>query len=162
MDAYRIRDSISLDVAASPERLFAFLDDPVHLGAHMQRRNWQTAGMRMTYELDERRAQAIGSRIVLQGRAFGLALRVEQVVIERDPPHHKAWETVGPVKLVVVGAYRMEVHIEPARGEVSRLSVGIACEPAPPCPRWLTRLYARWCVRRMASDAADHFRRVRR
>ena len=161
MGADRIHDSNSLEVAASPERLFAFLDDPVHLGAHMQRRNWQTAGMRMAYQLDGHRGQAIGSHIVLRGRFLGLELRVEQVVTERNPPRRKAWETVGPVKLVVIGPYRMEVDIEPVGAERSRLSVRIACEPAPRCPLWLTRLYARWCVRRMAFDAAKNFRRGR-
>ena len=38
-------------VTASPERLFAFLDDPMHIGAQMQRRNWLTAGMRMEHDL---------------------------------------------------------------------------------------------------------------
>ena len=149
-----MQESVTLDVAATPNELFAFLDDPARLGAHMQRRNWLTAGMRMDYEFDGLRARAVGSRFVLQGHVLGVALRVEQVVTERDPPHRKAWETVGPVKLLVVGPDRMEVRIEPALAKASRLSVGITCEPMARCPLWLTRLYARWCVRRMALDAA--------
>jgi len=51
VSAYQICVTASRMVAASPERLFAFLDDPMHIGAQMQRRNWLTAGMRMEHDL---------------------------------------------------------------------------------------------------------------
>jgi hypothetical protein len=114
----------------------------------------------MEYDLDGQQGQAIGSRIVLRGRALWVEFYVEQVVTEREPPRLKAWETVGQVRLVVVGPYRVEFRIEPASLEGSRLAIDIQCEPVARCPLWLTRLYARWCVWRMASDAARHFKQA--
>jgi len=38
---------------------------------------------------------AVGSKLRLSGRAFGIGLHVEEVIIERMPPQRKVWETVG-------------------------------------------------------------------
>ena len=97
MRDYPLRDSVAVAVAAAPDALFALLDDPTRLGAHMQRRSWRTAGMRMDYVLDERRGQVVGAPIGLRGRLVGLRLNVDEVVIERDPPRRKVWETTGAV-----------------------------------------------------------------
>jgi hypothetical protein len=62
----------------------------------------------------------------------------------------------------VIGRYRMGYEITP-RGEASLLRVFIDYGLPDSLPaRWFGRmfggLYARWCTRRMADDAAKHFR----
>ncbi len=34
-------------------------------------------------------------------------LFLEEVVTEREPPHHKAWETTGRQQLLVISNYRL-------------------------------------------------------
>jgi len=118
----------------------------------------------MSIETDGRNGKAVGSKIRLSGSVLGVTLSVEESVTERLPPHRKAWRTVGEPQLVVIGAYQMGVEIEP-RGQSSLLRVFIDyAYPTKGPLRWLGPLfassYAKWCTRRMARDAAEHFRRA--
>lgn len=148
-------------VAAPPAEVFAYLDDPAHLAAHMEKRSWTMAGGRMTLILDEKRGREPGARIRLAGRVLGIALSLEEEVTERIPPSHKAWQTVGAPRLLVVGPYRMGFDVVPD-GSGSRLRVFIDYElparaPARSLGRLLGPAYARWCTQRMVSDAVRHF-----
>jgi hypothetical protein len=118
----------------------------------------------MNIELDEKVGRAIGSRIRLAGRVLGIALSVEEVVTEHNPPRRKVWETTGSPKLLVIGRYRMGFELSP-QGETSLLRVFIEYAlPEKALTRWLGRAlsgyYAKWCVTRMADDAVKHFSNV--
>jgi len=148
-------------VPASTAGVFAYVDDHERLSSHMSQSSWMMGGGRMEVQLDEGRGQRLGSRIQISGRAFGLALSLEEVVSEYDPPRHKVWETVGEPRLLIIGRYRMGFDISPQeRG--SNLKVFIDYDlPHSTRRGWLlTKLasgYARWCTQRMVQDAATHF-----
>lgn len=148
-------------VRSPAEEVFSYLDDHTRLSSHMSRPSWKMGGGRMETKLDADRGQKIGSRIRLAGRVFGLALSVEEVVTERNPPHRKVWETTGAPKLLVIGHYRMGFELSP-QGNGSILRVFIDYAPPKRAPaHWLGRLlggyYAGWCTRRMVDDAVKHF-----
>lgn len=149
---------------APPRSVFERLDDQTRLAAHMGRPSAMMGGGRMTYEFDALRGQAVGSHIRMGGEAFGLKLFVDEVVTIRDPPRRKVWRTTGAPKLLIIGGYEMGFEItDDAAG--SRLRVWI--DYALPAGGWAKRLpaladvYARWCVRRMVSDAVQHFASAR-
>jgi hypothetical protein len=153
--------SAEVSLRAAQTQVFTHLDDPARLGRHMGRSSWMMAGGRMSYDLDEAQGQTVGSHIRIVGRAFGLSVSVDEVVVQRDPPSRKVWRTVGEPRLVIIGRYEMGFEISPAGESHSRLRVWI--EYALP-PKGLGRrlpglaaLYARWCVKRMVGDAADYF-----
>ena len=148
-------------VPASPERVFALIDDHDRLASHMSQSSWQMGGGRMQTSLDERRGQSVGSHIRVSGRVLGLELSLDEVVTERNPPTRKVWETVGSPRLLVIGPYRMGFEVTP-RGDGSLLRVFIDYALPSPWPeRWLGRLfgryYAHWCTERMANDAVREF-----
>jgi hypothetical protein len=148
-------------LAASPGEVFAYVDDPAHLAGHMARRSWAMAGGRMELGLDAGAGRQVGSHIRLAGRVLGLELSVDEKVVERAPPHRKAWETVGSPKLLVIGAYRMGFEVAAqANASLLRVFIDYALPDALP-GRWLGRAfgraYARWCTERMVSDAVRHF-----
>jgi len=150
-------------VHASVERVFDRLDDQTRLSKHMSQRSWKMGWGKMDTELDERRGRAVGSHIVLHGRVFGIRLYLDEVVIEREPPHKKSWETVGEPRLLVIGPYRMGFDLLPS-GADARLRVAIDYQlPTKGIARLLGRLfgrsYAKWCVRQMAEDAQHSFAR---
>jgi hypothetical protein len=144
-------------IAASPEDLFALIDDHTRLSSHMSKSSWMMGGGRMEVSLDEGRGQKVGSHIKLSGRAFGIDLFLDEVVTDHQPPRRKAWETVGKPRLLVIGKYGMAIDIVPQdNGSVLRVSIDYEV------PQTLLGLlfgaaYARWCVRRMLNEAADHF-----
>ena len=156
-----LRDESNGLVQSSINQVFAHLDDHTRLSSHMSERSWRTGGGRMETEIDEGRGQTVGSRIRLSGRVFGVELSVEEVVVERDPPRRKVWETTGAPKLLVIGQYRMGFELSAqGTGSMLRVFIDYALPERPPA-RWLGplfgRYYARWCTRQMVDDAVNHF-----
>lgn len=117
------------------------------------------AGSRMYTDVDAGLGQRVGSHITMSGTVFGFHLALDEVVTEREPPRIKIWQTVGTPTLLVIGSYRMGVEIEPQDGH-TRLRVFIDYS-LPARHAWLGRLfgrmYARWCVARMAQGAVREF-----
>lgn len=149
------------DVPASVEDVFAFLDDPRNLAQHMERPSAMMAGAAMRTDIDAQGGHSVGSQIRMSGRMLGLSLSLEEAVVERAPPRHKAWQTFGSPRLFVIGHYRMGFDLTPA-SDVARLCVWIRYElPSRGLPHWLTRplarLYARWCTEQMVLTAQQHF-----
>jgi hypothetical protein len=142
---------------ATVERAFDHLDEHAKLSAHMTRRSWKMGWGKIDLRLDDSRGKAVGSHDMLEGRVHGVRLRLDEVVTERLPPRHKAWETVGEPRLLVIGPYRMCFDLD-TNPNGTRLRVAIAYDgPTRGIPRLLGTLfgrsYARWCIRRMVSDA---------
>jgi hypothetical protein len=159
---YSDRDQAVADLRASAQSLFDHLDDQARLGAHMGERSMMMMGGRMTYELDAAQGRAVGSLIKMGGSFLGIPLSVEEVVVVREQAHRKVWETRGLPHILIIGSYRMGFEITPSGGGVTHLRVFIDYDlPASVFGRIAGRLfapmYARWCVKRMATDAARHF-----
>jgi len=154
---YRHREAVTVDVAADPVALFEHLDDHERLASHMMQSSVMMAGSSMNFAFDPTRGRMFGSRIGMSGKILGLLLEVSEIVTERDPPRRKVWQTKGTPRLLVIGAYRMGYDIAPG-GVGSRLTVFIEYDlPAWPwrlLGLFAGRIYARWCVRAMANDAA--------
>lgn len=153
--------SYTVQIAAKPAAVFAWADDHARLAGHMARGGWRMGGGAMHLDMDSRRGQALGSHLSLRGRAFGLPLSLDEVVVDYQPPVRKAWQTVGEPMLWVIGAYRMGFTLDEHDGG-TRMQVFI--DYAPPTRfGWLSRRlgpgYARWCTRRMAQDAVTEFRK---
>ena len=147
----------SKQIAASPSEIFALIDDHARLSSHMSKPSWMTGGGRMEVTVDEGHGQKVGSHIKLSGKAFGVDVYLDEVVTLHERPRRKAWETVGEPRLIIVGKYAMAFDIAP-RGAGSILNVSIDYEvPQTLLGRLFAASYARWCVRRMLGDAADHF-----
>jgi len=92
---------------------------------------------------------------------MGIELFLEEVVTEREPPRHKAWETIGSPRLLVIGGYRLGFDITDGNN-TSELRVFIDYDlPAALVSRWLGyifgKMYAKWCVQQMVNGARDHF-----
>jgi uncharacterized protein YndB with AHSA1/START domain len=154
MRAYSRHHEDSVLVASSPERVFAYADDHRQLSSHMNQSSWMMAGGAMTTEVDELEGKVVGSHIHMSGKVMGLTLKLDEVVTQREPPHRKAWETAGPVHLLVISDYRMGFVVTP--DDVgSRLTVFIDYDlPSKGFGRVLGVLlgkqYAQWCVKQMS------------
>ena len=148
-------------VSASPERVFALIDDHERLATHMSQSSWQMGGGRMKTTLDEHRGQRVGSHIRVSGRVLGFDLSLDEVVTEREPPTRKVWETVGSPRLLVIGPYRMGFEVTPSGGgSLLRVFIDYAMPSSWPA-RWLGRVfggyYAHWCTQNMVDDAVRQF-----
>jgi len=145
---------------ASAEAAFDYLDDFRNLSAHMERPSAMMLGSRMEITTDGGGGRTAGSRVRMSGRVLGMRLTLEEIVVEREPPRHKAWETLES-RLVVIGQYRLGFELEP-NGDRCLLRVSIDYDrPHGAFARLAAALcaknYARWCTERMTQDAKEHF-----
>lgn len=114
----------------------------------------------MELETDRHGGRRKCSHTTLKGRAFGVPIRLETEVTQRDPPTIKRWQTVEEPRLLVIGRYRMTARIDraPRQSLVTiRIDYALPGTRHGTIARWLARIYARWCVRRMASDVVSAF-----
>lgn len=155
------RSEVLLD--AGLDDVFAYVDDHAQFSGHMNRSSWMMAGGRMETSADEGQGRTVGSHIRMTGRVVGVKLELDEVITVRDPPSRKAWETVGEVRLLVIGHYQMSLELEPEATQ-TRLVVAIDYD-LPTKNAWLGRLfgkvYAMWCVRQMLQTTRAHFSRER-
>jgi hypothetical protein len=158
---FRFHREKTAEIAASPQALFAFLDDHRRLGGHMERPSLMMAGAAMTIETDSQRGQALGSLIRMKGRVLGIALFVEETIVHYQPPERKSWRTLGEPRLLVIGGYQMGFELF-ALPRGTRLRVWIDYNlPAGLLTNWLGRMlgrtYADWCIGQMVRDASAAF-----
>lgn len=157
--ARRYEESAVID--ANAEDVFAVVDNHAALSSHMSEPSLMMGGGRVKTTVDEGHGQKVGSHIRMSGKAFGISLILDEVITEYEPPYRKVWETVGDVKLVVIGHYRWSNIIEP-QGDHSLLRVSLDYD-LPSSNVLLGRLfggmYAKWCVHQMIESVRDKFDR---
>jgi len=148
-------------VKAPADRVFAHLDNPKALSAHMGKSSMRMMGSHMSMDVDADGGHAIGSRIRMRGSVMGVPISLEEVVTERRAPYKKLWETIGSPRLLVIARYRMGFELR-RKGDSTLVRVFIDYGLPTTVPGlWLGRLlgsvYARWCTKQMVDDAARHF-----
>lgn len=154
-DAMTCHEERQSSIAVAPEVLFDHLDDPAQFGRHMAKPSLMMLGGSMSYVLDSAGGRAVGSRITMTGSVMGFKLAVDEVVVVHAPPREKVWETVGSPQLIVLRAYRMGFRItHELLG--SNLVSFIDYVPSNGFG-WLARIYARWCVDSIITDAETSF-----
>ena len=158
---FPLHEEIIASAHAPTDRVFAYLDDPKALAAHMGESSIMMMGSRMSIDVDAGGGRMIGSKIRMQGSMMGIPLSLEEVITERQAPDKKVWETIGTPKLLIIAHYRMGFEVTP-KGDSSQVRVFIDYSLPTTAPGswlgWLLgRVYARWCTKRMADDAARHF-----
>ena len=158
--AFPFHHETEVTLHTSAQAAFDFLDDFRKLSAHMERPSAMMLGSRMEISTDDGGGRTVGSRVRMSGRVLGIRLSLEEVVVEREPPTRKAWDTLQ-ARLVVIGPYRLGFELTP-RNEKCDLRVFIDYDwPQATLARCLAAVlakrYARWCTERMAKDAATYF-----
>ena len=146
---------------APVEQVFAFLDDPRALAAHMGESSMMMLGSRMSIDVDADGGRVIGSKVRMHGRMMGIRLALEEVTTQRQVPAVKVWETIGTPKLLVISHYRMGFELtRNGASSLVRVSIDYSLPIKPPgswLGYWLGAVYARWCTRQMVMGAARHF-----
>ena len=158
--AFPKHKEITFALKVSPEEAFAYLDDFKKLSAHMEQSSMMMMGSKMTIETDGREGLAIGSTVRMHGKILGIVLDLHEVVTERDPPYRKAWQTVES-NLLIIGQYKLGFQLT---RNIANTQVRVFIDyslPEKGLAKWLGLLfgdsYARWCIERMAKDAAKFF-----
>ena len=151
----------SVTVSAGESEVFSYADDPRNFSSHMNQKSLMMAGSTMETEVDEGEGKQVGSHIRMEGKIMGVPLSLDEVIVERNPPRSKAWETVGDINLLVIDHYKLGFDIKPSNGQ-SDMTVYIDYNlPQSKRTQWVGRLfggiYAQWCVKQMVNGVSNHF-----
>lgn len=154
--------SAYVDISASPEQLFDFLNNPYNLSSHIRKSSLMMMGSKMKIETDIEKGQKLGSEIKLTGKFLGLDIFVRESIVELEKPLKKVWQTQGVQKLIIIEQYQMGFIITP-KDKSSHLEVFIDYTlPQSGIKSILGKsfghLYAKWCTEKMTQDAYEHFK----
>lgn len=152
-------DSVLVKVPV--DKVFAYADDPANFSSHMNKSSWMMGGSKMMTQTDEGKGQKVGSHIKMIGNIFGINLFLDEVITIHESPHHKEWQTVGKINLLVIDHYKLGFEIKP-EGEKSYFKVYIDYDlPKSLKTYWLGIIlgdvYAKWCVQQMIKGVESHF-----
>ena len=152
----------NVQINAATKDIFSFVDDHSLFSSHMSKSSWMMGGGRMNILMDNEKGQRVGSHIRLKGNVFGVNLFLDEVITRREPPIVKEWKTVGDIRLLIIGHYRMGFEIKPQNNS-SMLKVFIDYDlPISLYTRWLGvllgRIYAKWCIRQMITGVKEQFK----
>lgn len=151
------------EISVIPQGVFKFADDHTNFSSHMNKSSWMMGGGKMETSMDDGHGQKVGSHIRMNGKVFGIELSLDEVIVLRNPPYLKVWETVGEPKLLVIGSYKMGFEIS-SLNQNSSIKVFIDYKlPSSPTSRVLGHMlggaYAKWCVKQMADGVEEHFKK---
>lgn len=157
--SHHFEDTVVIN--ASAEAVFAYADDHKNFSSHMNKASWMMGGGKMETTVDKGEGKKIGSHIKMGGKVFGIELFLDEVVTKYEPPYKKVWQTVGDVKLLVIGHYTLGFEITPQKNG-SNLKVFIDYElpsgPSKILGILFSKIYAKWCVNQMINGVAENFK----
>lgn len=84
---------------APADLVFAYLDDPKSLAAHMGESSIMRMGSRLSMDVDAAGGRMIGSKVGMQGSMIGIPISLEEMITWRHVPGKNVWETIGTQKL---------------------------------------------------------------
>lgn len=151
----------SIEVNATADELFNFADNHNNFASHMNQSSMMMGGGSMKTELDTQGGKAVGSHIKMYGSAFGINTFLDEVITIHEPPRHKEWQTVGDLKILVIGHYKLGFHIEPT-AQGSKFTVYIDYDQPKSLGSkilytFFSKMYANWCVMQMINGVKQHF-----
>ena len=146
---------------APSANVFDFMDEHTNLSSHMSESSWMMGGGHMQTQIDDGKGRQVGSHIRLNGKVLGIPIFLDEVITQHQRPYRKTWQTVGNIRLLVIGHYTMGFEIQD-ENQGSKLEVFICYQlPEPPPIRWLGYLagnaYAHWCVQQILGVAQKKF-----
>jgi hypothetical protein len=144
-------------IGVPPAVVFAWIDDPRNTGWHMSRPSVAMLGSVLHTEQVSSNESGLDATYRSHGRILGLPIDFTARVTRWVPDREKVWRTIGEPRLIILGAFEMQLTTAP-EGDDCRLTAGIDYTlPKSLAGRLLGHLlarpYSRWCLRRICRDA---------
>ena len=147
-------------IHATPEKVFAQMDDFSKTGMHMSESSMMMMGSKLNLEQLSPNATGVGASYRWYGKMMGMIMDFSEKVTTWQPPKLKEWETTGEAKIIIMSWYRMWYEITPAEnGTIAKLSISYLS------PRqWYFKLlsflfanwYCNWCLNNMLNDTKSN------
>ena len=140
----------------APE-VFSVIDNLGVTGAHMTESSAMMIGSKLHLEYLTEAKTGLGSKYRWTGKMMGLTMDFTIEVTKWVNGKEKAWQTIGPAKLIIFSWYEMDLFItQMTNGCEATLSITYK-KPKGFFNKILCFLFAKWycnwCLKRMLGDA---------
>ena len=146
-------------INASPEQVFAYVDDIRNLARHMSESpSMPMMGSKLKLEIVTPEPTGVGATYRYTGKMLGLVLDFSETVTTYVAGREKIWHTIGCPQLLILRGYKMHVLVEPVTPATSKLTIGVDYE-LPKAGVWwiagwlLADAYSRWCLSGMVDGS---------
>jgi uncharacterized membrane protein len=149
-----------IEIRASPERVFAHMDDIANVGWHMEgKRTMPMMGGKLHHELVSSNATGVGATYRWYGKVMGMTIDFKETVTKWVENKQKIWSTLEDAKIIIMSNYEMRLNLTPTENG-TKVNFEIYYElPNSILGQLLGRLlaqsYARWCLTRACEDAKE-------
>jgi hypothetical protein len=151
-------------IQATPEKVFAQMDDFSKTGMHMGEKSMMMMGNKLKLEQLSSNSTGVGAKYRWSGKTMGMKMDFSETVTKWQPPKFKEWETIDEAKIIIMSWYRMWFEIVPVeKGAISKLSI----KYIPP-KGWFFKIlsflfakwYCNWCLNNMLNDTKRNLEKV--
>ncbi|MBI2125811.1 MAG: SRPBCC family protein [Thaumarchaeota archaeon] len=153
-----------IEIRASPEEVFAFMDDIQNVGWHMEgQRSMPLMGGKLDLERLSTNATGEGATYRWYGKILGMKVDFSEVVSKWVEGREKVWHTIGDPKIIIMSNYEMRLTLSP-----TDVGTKVIFEIDYDLPNtWYGKIignllasrYAEWCLRRACEDAKNALER---
>ena len=149
--------SKTIQIKASPEKVFETLDNLGVIGMHMTQSSAMMMGskLHLGYLTDNHTGPE--SKYKWTGKMMGMKMDFTVEVTKWLKGIEKTWETIGEAKMIIYSWYRMHLLVKPlTNGSEAELSITYEKPKG-----WLAKIvsflfadwYCRWCLNNMLNDS---------
>jgi hypothetical protein len=155
--SFPVHQTRSILIHASPEKVFAFVDDIHNTGMHMEKSSMPMMGSKMSVEIVSKQNTGLGATYHWVGNVMGLPIDFSETVTDYIPNRLRVWRTIREPKIIIMGSYEMRLSTDP-QPEGTLLTIEIDYEYPRPIfwnlvGRLLAGWYGNWCLNNMTNDA---------
>ena len=150
------RARYEIEILATPEKVFAHMDDINNVGWHMSgESSMPMMGSRLRLEvIDDKKG--IGATYRWKGSVMNMPIDIKETVTKWIKNGEKSWQTIGKPKMIVMSGYVMHLRVSPTeKGTKVLFEIDYSLPKTP----WgwiigviLARKYAKWCLQRACED----------
>jgi hypothetical protein len=151
------REQYEVEILASPDKVFAHMNDINNVGWHMSgESSMPMMGSRLKLDtIDDRKG--VGATYRWKGRVMGGVIDIEETVTGWVKDREKTWQRIGKPKMIVMSDYTMHLLLTPTdKGTRVLFEIDYSLPKTPGgwiIGKLLSRKYAKWCLQRACEDA---------
>ncbi|MEO7922207.1 MAG: hypothetical protein ABIR30_00865 [Chitinophagaceae bacterium] len=147
----------SIIIHASPENVFAYMDNISNTGMHMTKSSMPMMGSKLILQQLSENATGLNAKFRWCGKMMGFTMDFTVVVKKWTKDEEKIWETIGKAKMIILSWYQMRLILYP-QGDSTKAKLSISYTKPKKnffqfIAFFLAPLYANWCLNNMLKDS---------
>lgn len=149
--------SKNIIIHATPEKVFAYMDEIGNTGMHMTKSSMPMMGGKL--ELIQLSENSTGphAKFKWKGKILWMKLDFTVEVTDWKKDKVKVWETIGEAKIIILSWYKMRLLITPVKeGSLADLAISYKTPQhvfGKILAFFLADCYANWCLKSMLNDS---------